>query len=57
MADGVPPAVDLEDACIEGLIDYDPSGDRIVRASQKGRALLEARLERQSSPAGQKSSG
>ena len=29
-----------EDACIEGLIDCDPGGERIVRVSAKGRALL-----------------
>jgi hypothetical protein len=31
-----------EDACIGGLIDYEPDGDRIVHVSAKGRALLEA---------------
>ncbi|HXN35198.1 MAG TPA: hypothetical protein VN877_03450 [Opitutaceae bacterium] len=46
-----------EDACIEGLIDYDPNGDRIVRASPKGRAVLKARQEAPGSPAAQKSSG
>ena len=30
-----------EDACIAGLIDYDPSS-RVVSASAKGRSLLEA---------------
>ena len=29
-----------EDACIDGLIDYDPKGSRIVSVSPKGRALL-----------------
>jgi hypothetical protein len=29
-----------EDACIDGLIDYAPDGDRIVTVSAKGRALL-----------------
>jgi hypothetical protein len=29
-----------EDACIDGLIDYDPNGDRIVGLSPKGHALL-----------------
>jgi hypothetical protein len=33
-----------EDACIDGLIDYDPYGARIVTVSAKGRAILEARL-------------
>jgi hypothetical protein len=33
-----------EDACIDGLISYDPDGSRIVSVSPKGRALL---LERQ----------
>jgi hypothetical protein len=33
-----------EDACIEGLIDYDPDGDRIVSVSPKGRALLQSGL-------------
>lgn len=34
-----------EDACIEGLIAYEPAGDRIVTVSPKGRALLESRLQ------------
>jgi hypothetical protein len=29
-----------EDACIEGLIEYDPGGDRIVSVSPKGQELL-----------------
>jgi hypothetical protein len=33
-----------EDACLDGLIDYDPNGDRIVSVSPKGRALLESRI-------------
>jgi hypothetical protein len=33
-----------EDACIDGLIEYDPNGDRIVSISPKGRALLQSRL-------------
>jgi hypothetical protein len=33
-----------EDACIDGLIDYDPEGDRIVSVSPRGRALLDSRL-------------
>jgi len=33
-----------EDACIDGLIDYGPDGDRIVSASVKGNALLRSRL-------------
>jgi hypothetical protein len=33
-----------EDACIDGLIDYDPNGDRIVCLSPKGQALLQSRL-------------
>jgi hypothetical protein len=32
-----------EDACIAGLIDYDPAGSRIVTVSRKGQALLQAR--------------
>jgi hypothetical protein len=32
-----------EDACINGLIAYDPAGDRIVSLSPKGRALLKSR--------------
>jgi hypothetical protein len=32
-----------EDACIEGLIAYDPQGDRMVTVSPKGRLLLESR--------------
>lgn len=35
-----------EDACIEGLIAYDPHGDRIVRLSPKGQALLSLTLPR-----------
>ena len=31
-----------EDACIDGLIDYDPNGSRIVSLSPKGRALFRA---------------
>lgn len=37
-----------EDACIDGLIDYDPDGDRIVRLSAKGRERLGDRLPRHS---------
>jgi hypothetical protein len=33
-----------EDACIDGLIHYDPDGSRIVSVSSKGRALLEIHL-------------
>ena len=33
-----------EDACIDGLIHYDPDGDRIVCVSPKGQALLQSRL-------------
>jgi hypothetical protein len=33
-----------EDACLDGLIDYDPQGSRIVSASPRGRALLKYRL-------------
>jgi hypothetical protein len=29
-----------EDACADGLLDYDPDGDRIVRLSARGRELL-----------------
>jgi hypothetical protein len=36
------------DACIDGLIDYDPDGDRFVRLSAKGRDLLGDRLPRHS---------
>jgi len=32
-----------EDACIDGLIDFDPDGERIVTPSAKGRALLASR--------------
>lgn len=32
-----------EDACIDGLIAFDPDGERIVTPSAKGRALLESR--------------
>jgi hypothetical protein len=32
-----------EDACIDGLIDYDPDGSRIVSVSSKGQAVLESR--------------
>jgi hypothetical protein len=32
-----------EDACIAGLIDYAPGGDRIVVLSPKGQALLQSR--------------
>jgi hypothetical protein len=32
-----------EDACADGLLDYDPDGDRIVRLSAKGRDLLASR--------------
>jgi hypothetical protein len=35
-----------EDACIDGLINYDPNGDRIVCLSPKGQALLQSRLPR-----------
>lgn len=31
-----------EDACIDGLIDYDPDGNRIVNVSTKGKALLQS---------------
>ena len=31
-----------EDACINGLIHYDPAGDRMVSLSPKGRAILQA---------------
>jgi hypothetical protein len=31
-----------EDACADGLIDYNPQGDRIVHVSPKGRALLQS---------------
>jgi hypothetical protein len=41
-----------EDACIEGLIAYDPDGERIVTVSAKGRALL-ARGTARGSPAAQ----
>jgi hypothetical protein len=33
-----------EDACIDGLIDYDPNGDRVVRLSAKGQKALQAKL-------------
>jgi len=33
-----------EDACIDGLIDYDPDGSRIVSVSPKGQSLLGSRL-------------
>jgi hypothetical protein len=33
-----------EDACADGLIDYNPEGDRIVSLSPKGQALLDFRL-------------
>jgi hypothetical protein len=33
-----------EDACIDGLIHYDPDGDRIVYLSPKGRELLQSRM-------------
>ena len=33
-----------EDACIDGLISYDPEGNRIVTVSTKGQALLQAQL-------------
>jgi hypothetical protein len=45
-----------EDACADGLIAYDPDGERIVSASPKGRALLESAMPIAPSPA-QKSSG
>jgi hypothetical protein len=32
-----------EDACIDGLIAFDPDGERIVTPSAKGRALLASR--------------
>lgn len=32
-----------EDACIDGLIDYEPDG-RLVRVSAKGRGLLQTTL-------------
>jgi hypothetical protein len=32
-----------EDACIDGLIDIDPDGNRIVLLSPKGRTLLQSR--------------
>jgi hypothetical protein len=32
-----------EDACINGLVNYDPAGDRIVSLSPKGQALLQSR--------------
>jgi len=31
-----------EDACIDGLIDYDPDGRRIVVVSTKGQAFLKS---------------
>jgi len=34
-----------EDACIDGLVHYEPDGDRIVRLSPKGEALLGGRAE------------
>jgi hypothetical protein len=34
-----------EDACIEGLIVYEPDGDRIVSLSPKGRASLESQIQ------------
>ena len=33
-----------EDACIDGLIAYEPDGDRIVTVSPKGQALLQSQL-------------
>jgi hypothetical protein len=33
-----------EDACIDGLIHYDPDGNRIVTVSMKGQALLQSEL-------------
>jgi hypothetical protein len=35
-----------EDACADGLIDYDPNGDRVVRLSARGRDLLASRAAR-----------
>jgi hypothetical protein len=32
-----------EDACADGLLDYDPDGDRIVRLSARGREVLASR--------------
>jgi hypothetical protein len=32
-----------EDACIDGLIDCDPDGSRIVKVSPKGRARMRSR--------------
>jgi hypothetical protein len=37
-----------EDACIDGLIDYEPDGSRIVRVSARGRALLRSRAQKSS---------
>jgi hypothetical protein len=31
-----------EDACINGLIEYDPEGTKIVNVSAKGQALLQS---------------
>jgi hypothetical protein len=33
-----------EDACIDGLIEFIPGGDRIVSISPKGRMLLQSQL-------------
>jgi hypothetical protein len=33
-----------EDACSDGLIAFNPDGDRIVALSPKGRVLLQSRL-------------
>jgi hypothetical protein len=34
-----------EDACIDGLIDYDPNGLRIVFVSAKGQAFLKSHAQ------------
>ncbi len=34
-----------EDACLDGLIAYEPDGDRIVSVSAKGLALLDSRKQ------------
>jgi hypothetical protein len=41
-----------EDACADGLLDYDPDGDRIVRLSARGRDLLASRSAKAASSAG-----
>jgi len=40
VADDLSAPVDLEDACIDGLIDRDAAPGGIVRVSEKGRELL-----------------